>query len=458
MPEDRLYWNMQIEPFLNTPQMKDLQLEKLKIMLRRHHTHAPFHKKRLEEAGINVDKLDERAKSVEDLLKWIPVYDKQGYREHAEACGGDLIQLMEEEMPVSVDDLVLVNSTTGTTGEPTPYPLTMKDIFDVWGETLCRGMWRGGLRRHDRVLHCFALSMVIAGTGTLMGLTKTGAMVIPVGAESGTDRIFQMAKYFKPTVFFGTPSLATYILEKAPEKIGKDARSLGIKLLACGGEPGAGVPELRKRLEESYGAKLLDTGAGHGVSCDYPEYQGMHWLGDDLCIYELVDPDTREPIPIEDGARGEAVFTNIEGDGWSWLRTSLGDIHEVTISPCPCGRTGFRYRIVGRTDDMLKVKGVIVYPAAVTGLLENFAPRVTGEFRMVLTEKPPLVIPPLKIKIERGVDTPEDNLGELEKELLEAFHTRMKISPKIIWQEAGELERSTYKGKKFEKQYEDKGD
>ncbi len=454
MSEERLYWNMQIEPFLNTPQMKDLQLEKLKIMLKRHYANSPFNRKRLQEAGIDIAKIDGWAGTVEDLLKGIPVYDKQGYRDHVEACGGDLVKLMEEELPVSVDELVLVNSTTGTTGEPTPYPLTMKDIFDVWGETMCRGLWRGGLRRHDRVLHCFALSMVIAGTGTVLGLTKTGAMVIPVGAEGGTDRIFSMTKYFKPTVFMGTPSLATYMIEKAPEKIGMDAKALGIKLLACGGEPGAGVPELRKRLEESFGAKLLDIGAGFGVSCDHPEYQGMHWLGDDLCIYELVDPDTREPVPLKDGARGEAVFTNIEGDGWSWLRTSLGDIHEVSMSPCPCGKSGFRYRIVGRTDDMLKVKGVIVYPAAVTGLLESFAPRVTGEFRIVLTERPPMVVPPLKIKIERGVDTPEEKLGELEKELLEAFHTKMKIRPKIIWQDPGELERSTYKGKKFEKQYE----
>jgi phenylacetate-CoA ligase len=296
--------------------------------------------------------------------------------------------------------------------------------------------------------------MVIAGTGTFMGIQKTGASIIPVGAESGTDRIFQMAKYFKPTVFMGTPSLASYIIEKAPEKIGKEAGELGIKLLACGGEAGAGVPELRKKLEESFGAKLLDIGAGYGASCDYPEYQGMHWLGDDLCIYELVDPDTRESIPLEDGARGEGVFTNIEGDGWVWFRTSLGDIHEVTISPCPCGKSGFRYKIVGRTDDMLKVKGVIVYPAAVTGLLQTFAPRVTGEFRIVLTEKPPLVVPPLKIKIEKGVGYPEGKLEELEKELLEGFHSRMKIRPKIIWQDPGELDRSTYKGEKFEKAYE----
>jgi phenylacetate-CoA ligase len=181
----------------------------------------------------------------------------------------------------------------------------------------------------------------------------------------------------------------------------------------------------------------------------------MHWLGDDLCIYELVDPGTREPIPLEDGARGEAVFTNIEGDGWIWFRTSLGDIHEVKMSPCPCGRSGFRYRIVGRTDDMLKVKGVIVYPNVIAGMLQGFAPRLTGHFRIVLTEKPPLVIPPLKIKIERGADYPIEKLGDLEKELLEAFHNKMKVTPKILWQEPGELARSTYKGQAFEKLYEE---
>jgi len=455
MSQERSYWNMDIEPFLNTPEMKNLQLEKLKVMLKRHYTHAPFHRKRMEAAGFNLDNIDTRIKSLDDFFKAIPVYDKIGYREHVEACGGDLVILMEEEMPVSVDDLIMVNSTTGTSGEPTPYPLTNKDIYDVWGEFLCRGLWRGGLRRQDRILQCFALSMVIAGTGSFMGVQKTGAMVIPVGAEMGTDRIFNMAKYFKPTVFMGTPSLASYMVEKAPEKIGMKASELGIKLLMCGGEPGAGVPELRKNLETGFGARVMDVGAGYGASCDHPEYQGMHWLADDLCIYELVNPDTRESIPLEDGARGEAVFTNIEGDGWAWLRNSPGDIHEVRISPCPCGKTGFRYKVVGRTDDMLKVKGVIVYPAAVTGLLESFVPKVTGQFRIVLTERPPLVIPPLKIKIERGAELPSERLGDLENELLEAFHSKMKIRPKINWLEPGELERSTYKGKKFEKLYEE---
>jgi phenylacetate-CoA ligase len=454
MREDRPYWCMDTEPLLNTPEMKTLQLKKLKAMLKRHYAHAPFHRKRMEDAGLHMDNIDTRIKSLEDFSRMMPVYDKTGYREHVEACGGDLVKLMEEEIPVSVDELIMVNSTTGTTGEPTPYPLTHKDIYDVWGEFLCRGLWRAGVRKEDRILHCFALSMVIAGTGTFMGLQKSGAMVIPVGAEMGTDRIFNMAKYFKPTAFMGTPSLASYIIEKAPEKIGMEAKDLGLKFLICGGEPGAGVPELRKNLETGFGAKLIDLGAGYGCSCDHPEYQGMHWLADDLCFYELVDPNTREPIPLEDGAKGEAVFTNLEGDGWAWLRTGLGDIHEVRTSPCACGKTGFRYKIVGRTDDMLKVKGVIVYPAAVTGLLESFAPKVTGQFRIVLTEKPPLVIPPLKIKIEHGADYPSERLGDLKNELSEAFHRKMKIRPQITWIEPGELDRSTYKGQKFEKLYE----
>ena len=296
--EDRLYWNMQIEPFLNTPEMKVLQLEKLKVMLKRFYANAPFHRKRMDDAGINIDNLDKKIKSLEDFSKAIPVYDKQGYRQHVESCGGDLIKLMDEEIPVSVDDLILINSTTGTTGEPTPYPITPKDMYECYGESICRGFWRAGLRKKDRLLYCFALSMFMAGTGILMSIQKLGTTVIPVGAESGTDRIFQMAKYFKPTAFIGTPSLASYLIEKSPEKMGIEAKQLGLKYIILGGEPGAGVPEIREKLTNGFGAKVFDFGAGFGMSCDHPEYQGMHWLADDFCIYELVDPDTREPFPL----------------------------------------------------------------------------------------------------------------------------------------------------------------
>jgi phenylacetate-CoA ligase len=448
MQSERPYWNMQIEPFLHTAEMKNLQLDKLKIMLKRLHANAPFFQKRMDAANLKIDKLN----NLEAFSKSIPVYDKAGFREHVEECGGDLLKLMNEEMAVNVEDLSLINSTTGTTGEPVPYPLTMNDINGAWGESLCRGSWRAGLRPHDRVLFCFALSMYLAGTGTMMGFQKMGATMLPVGAESGTERIMQMAKYFKPTAFAGTPSLAMFLREKM-ETAGLDPKAIGLKYLFCAGEAGAGVPEIREKIIKGYNAKLFDFGAGFGMSCDHDEYQGMHWLCDDYCIYELVDPNTREPIPLVDGAQGEAVFTTIDGDGWIWLRTSIGDIHEVTVSPCPCGKTGLRYKVIGRTDDMLKIKGVMLYPAAVAGMLQSFVPQITGEFRIVLTERPPLVSPPLKIKIEKGSDYPKEKLPELEKTLLEAFHNKLKIRPSIIWQESGELERSTYKGKKFENLY-----
>ena len=449
MDNDRPYWNMEVETKLNTPEMRELQLVKLKKQLARLNDNAPFYKKQFDALGVNPDKIN----SFEDFGRSVPIFDKEGLRAMVAEFGGDLLAVLDQIMPVSVDDLSIMATTTGTTGIPTPYPMTWHDMVDVWGEAMVRGAWRAGMRSQDRVLCCFALSMVIAGIPTMMGMYKLGAMAIPVGAEAGTDRVLLMQTLFRGTVFSGTPSMAEYLIEKVKSQ-GRDPKDLGFRVIMCGGEPGAGIPEVRQRLESDYGARLFDAGAGYGFSCDHDEYQGMHWTADDLAYYELVDPETKEPVPLEDGAEGEALFTVLQGDGMAWLRTSLGDIQQVFVSPCACGKTGIRYKVVGRTDDMLKVKGAIVYPTMVEGVVSSFAPKVTGEYRIVLTEKPPRVIPPLKVKIERGEDFPEEKLPELEAEMKEAFHTKAKFTPEIIWIEPGELERSTYKGQVFEKLYE----
>jgi phenylacetate-CoA ligase len=446
---------MEIEPFLNTREIRQLQLEKLKVQVKRIYANSPFHQRRLKKNGVTLDSI-EKWKSLEDFSRDVPIYDKSTMRDHAKELDGNLIKLIESEAAAPLDQLVLINSTTGTTGAPSPYPFSRHDVVDVWGEVLSRGCWRSGVRQNDRILHCFALSMVIAGTASVIGLAlNLGATVIPVGAERGTDAIFSMIDHFKPTVLMGTPSLGQYLIEKAHKTTKKPVSKMNIKRLLLGGEPGAGIPEVKSKLEKSFCAKVFDFGAGLGFSCDYPEYQGMHWLADDLCLLELVDPHNREPIPLEDGARGEAVMTMLDTDCWTFLRNSPGDIFEVSTSPCPCGQSGLRYKVVGRTDSMLKVKGVMIYPAQIEGYLQNFIPRVTGEFRIVLTEKPPLVIPPLKIRIEFGVDFPSKRLPELEKELLGGFHSKLKIKPEIIWQKPGGLERSTYKGVKIEKCYEE---
>ena len=151
-----------------------------------------------------------------------------------------------------------------------------------------------------------------------------------------------------------------------------------------------------------------------------------------------------------DGAEGEAVFTSLVGGGFGWTRISLGDVHRVEVSPCPCGQTGFRYRIVGRTDDMLKVKGVIVYPAAIDSVVASFIPKVTGEFRILLDEPPPRVVPPLKLRIERGEQTQASDCESLGKEIIAAMKERLKFSPVIEWVEPFALERSTHKTKFIE--------
>jgi len=277
-----------------------------------------------------------------------------------------------------------------------------------------------------------------------------------VGAEAGTARIINFSRLFGGDVLMCTPSLALHLIEKALEVTGDNVKALGFRILVCGAEPGAGIPEVRKRIETEYGAKLFDMGAGLGVSCDHPEYQGMHWIADDMVYYELVDPDTKKSVPLADGNTGLGVFTTLDaqGGGMLGLRMTLGDVHQVFTSPCPCGKTGFRYKIVGRTDDMLKVKGVMVYPAQIKSVVESFTPRTTGEFRILLDEPPPRVVPPLKLRIEFGEGVTEQEREQLKREVEEKMHQAVKIRPKIEWIEPRTLERSDKKTQYIEKLYE----
>ena len=447
---DRPYWNMPIEPLFNTPQMAEIQLQKLRRMLAKLKAHAPFYAAIIEKSGLEPDKLE----SIQQFRETVPLFNKQSLIELVGQCGGDLLKAIDQIVPAGIDDIDYMGTTTGTTGIPTPYPLTNFDLTDVWGEAMVRGAWRAGVRSHDRVLYSFALSMVIAGVPSMIGMQKIGAMMLPVGAEAKSERILLMQGLFQGTVYAGTPSLAEYLIEQSPKYLGKPVSELGLHTLFLGGEPGAGIPEVKRKLEQSYEAKVFDAGAGFGCSCDHEEYQGMHWLGDDLAYYELVDPDTKAPLPLENGAVGEAVFTSLEGLGMVFVRQSLGDIHQVFTEPCPCGRSGFRYKVIGRSDDMLKVKGVMVYPSHIKGVINDFAPRLTGEMRIILDERPPRVKPPLQLRVEYGPDIRPDELEALADEVSEAMSRRLKIKPMIIWAEPGSLERSHYKGQVFEKTYE----
>ena len=451
---DKKYFNMDMETLLNTPEMRKIQERKVSAALRYFYDKVPFDRDRMDKNGVKPDDI----KTLNDLAKAVPISGQADFRKVFDRFDNDMNAsyqyLFGKER---MDDMFLLTTTSGTTGIPTPYPVFHKTT-ETMGELFGRIGWRCNFRPGDRLAIGFGLSMHAAGTPHLFWFKKIkGLTLIPIGAEVGTERLLNFMKLFKANILSCTPSLANYLIEKSEEVLGEPIKSLGIKTLMCGAEPGAGIPEVRSHLESEFGASLYDAGAGYGVSCNHPEYQGMHWIADDYCYYELVDPKTHEPIPMEHGATGLAVFTPLEPESTIFmhnLRFTLNDIHQVFTEPCPCGLSGFRYKIVGRADDMLKVKGVPVYPAAIQGVINGFIPRVTGAFRIVLDVPPPRVVPPLKLKVEYGEQISPADLPALEKEILEKMHLINKIKPQIIWLSPNTLERAVKKTQFLEKAYE----
>jgi len=454
MDENRPYWNMEIESKFNTPEMRKMQDAKLVKRIQLLREKSPYFSKLFKANGVHEDKI----KTFEEFRRAVPPFTKSDWRVMAEKHEGNIIAALDELLPINAyEDLNLMATTSGTTGEPQPYAQTHYDAWNLYGEVCARYAWRAGVRSRDRVVWTFGLSMTVAGIPSMIGPYKVGALCLPVGAEGGSEKILKNIRYFRANVLGGTPSLIQYLIEKSPEVLHCPVGDLGVKVIMAAGEPGGGIPEVRQKIESSYKARLYDFGAALGVSCNHPEYQGMHQVADDFMIVELVNPDTKEPLPFENGQKGEVLMTLIDGDGWAyWVRFAPGDIFEIYTEPCPCGLSGFRYKVVGRTDDMLKVKGVMIYPSMVASVLETFTPRITGQFRIVLDDPPPRVVPPLKLKIERGENTPPEKLESLRAEIEETMSAKIKVRPAIQWLEPKELERSTYKGKVFEKTYEKK--
>jgi phenylacetate-CoA ligase len=457
--EDRPYWDMEMEPLLNTPEMREIQQKRLKPQLKKIYERSAIQRKYIDGLGVNLDKII----TFEDLQQAFPPMDKHEMRQLVMSNMGErgIEGLLNDFLCAPLSDVVLLATTSGTTGEPTPYFFTKGDL-ELMYESMARVLWRCGLRPGDTVVHAMGLSMFGGGIPCILSLVNFGAGTIPVGAESGTERvvtylnIVNMVKGRIDGVFM-TPSFAEYVIEKCPEILNVEVKNLGIKRLLSGGEPGAGIDSVKKKIEGAFGCKIYDMmglTSGFWCSCDHDEYQGMHFVRDDTCIMELINPETKEPVPFEDGAIGEVVGTPLAGDSLNLIRFNSNDIMQVFTTPCPCGRSGARYKVIGRSDDMLKVKGVMVYPASIDNVITGFVPRVTGEFRIVLTEPPPRVVPPLKLKVEHGEDVPKDKLPALAAEIAEKMHDSIKIRPEITWIPPMTLERSAHKTQFIEKAYE----
>ena len=406
---------------------------------------SPFYQHRFAEAGVD----PESVRTVDDLNS-LPIFvTPDVHRQEQQRSLDEHGHPFSTFLCAPVTDVVSVSSTSGTTGTPTFYPFTARDV-EITNHLWQRAFAFVGIRPGDRVLQGFGLSMYLAGVPVVRALESMGAMPIPVGAEAGSEKLLQMAQAIHPRVLACTPSYAEHLAERAPELLGTEAASLGIEIIVCAGEPGAGLPEVRDKLEDAWGAQVFDLlGGAHGImmaSGPTSEYHGMYVLGDDYSVStQLVDPVTKEAIEVTDGAVGERVKTALEWQGTPPLRYSVGDIYQVLVADPPEGPTGPRVRVMGRVDDLLIVKGVKLYPAAVKNLVNSFVPEVTGELRILLDEPPPLVKPPLRLRVEYGGEPDEDEQASLARRLEGAMHDRLTVRPDVELVPPGTLTRTSHK-------------
>jgi phenylacetate-CoA ligase len=213
----------------------------------------------------------------------------------------------------------------------------------------------------------------------------------------------------------------------------------------------------RERIEKTWGITarnfygLADVAADIAAECG--QSPGLHFCAQGVLVAELIDPETLKPLPIADGAEGEIVFTTVKREATPVIRYRVRDMVRIYADPCPCGRTGFRFHVTGRSDDMIKVKGANVFPTAVKGVIQSFAPETTGEFRIVLPHAGPSFGENLTLKVEHGEHIKENDLPAITEKLRSVIHEKLVFTPKIEWLPAGALERSQYKVEYFEKAY-----
>jgi phenylacetate-CoA ligase len=340
-------------------------------------------------------------------------------------------------------EIVRIYSTSGTTGTPSYIPLTAGDL-ENWVAGSARSYAASGVAAGQRLVSTYGAGPFAAGAA-LDAFERIGLTHIPVGTGN-TERLVRAIEQLRPEAAALTPSYAAHVAERF------DMRDSSVERLLVAGEPGGGEPAFRAQLEEGWGARVTEAmGIGDiGISLwgECEEQDGMHLGARGFVHAELIDPETGDPLAVDDGARGELVLTHLRHRAAPLLRFRTRDHVEVRTSPCPCGRTGPRIRCVGRTDDMLIVRGVNVFPSAVREVVGGFAPEVSGHIRVRpraegVKQEPPL---PVSVELARGA-TPDPALAESIRERLRGVLTVQTTVDLVPW---GSLGRSEYKSRLVE--------
>jgi phenylacetate-CoA ligase len=342
-------------------------------------------------------------------------------------------------------EIVRIYSTSGTTGAPSYIPLTAGDL-ENWVTASARSYAASGIAAGQSIVSTYNAGPFVAGAA-LAAFDRLGLCHIPVGTGN-TERLLRTVESLRPEAVVLTPSYAAHLIEWAAER-DFDLAAASVERVLVAGEPGGGEPAFRAKLEAGWGARVTEAmGIGDiGVSLwgECEEQDGMHLGARGFVHAELIDPATGSVVEMADAVTGELVLTHLRQRAAPLLRFRTRDHVEVRTSPCKCGRTGPRVRCIGRTDDMLIVRGVNVFPSAVREVVGAFAPDVSGHILVKpqaagVKQEPPL---PVSVELAREA-TPDAKLAEAIRERLRTVlvvQTRIELVP---W---GSLRRSEYKSK-----------
>jgi phenylacetate-CoA ligase len=368
----------------------EIVLGKLKAQVAYCYERSPFYRRLWGEAGVGPEMLQ----GLDDLARF-PFVRKDAIRADQETHPP-----FGSNVCCPPEAIARIHGTSGTTGRPTAFAIS-RDDWARFGAAGARVMWSFGVRPTDTVFIASFFSLYLGSWGALAGAEALGARAFPFGAglSGQTERGLDYLTLVRPTVFYGTPSYALYLARVARER-GVDPASLGFRVMFFSGEPGAGIPATKRRIEEAFGAICVDTGSMAEMtpwltSAECSERTGMH-LWEDVVYTELVDPETQEPVAEGEGV---PVYTHLERTSQPMIRLWSGDLARVTSEPCPCGRTYRRLPdgVYGRIDDMLLVRGVNVYPNVIENALGS-VPGVGPEYRIVVDR--PAELDVLTVEVE----------------------------------------------------------
>jgi len=337
-------------------------------------------------------------------------------------------------------ELVRIYSTSGTTGSPSYVPLTAGDL-ENWVTGSARSYAASGVAAGDRLLTTYNAGPFVAGAA-LDAFERIGVTHIPVGTGT-SERLLLAINQLRPDAVVLTPSYAEYLLELA------DLRASSVRRVLVAGEPGGGEPAFRAKLEDGWGARVTeamgigDVGPSLWGECE--EQAGMHLGAVGLVHVELIDPDTGAARELRDGATGELVLTHLRHRAAPVLRFRTRDHVELWTSPCRCGRTTPRIRCVGRSDDMVIVRGVNVFPSAVREVVGSFAPGVSGRVLVRprgsgVKQEPPL---PIAVELARDASADAGLADAIRARLRDALVVQADVEL-VPW---GSLQRSEYKSR-----------